>query len=282
MSNDPDTPAIHLEYFKVTYPVEWVALVEINRPEKMNAFCEPMWGNLAQIFTTLSTAAGVRAIVLTGAGDRGFTAGLDVSQPLLATSTPTDPSRRAHHLRNHILRLQSSINSLAKSSKPIICAWHGYSYGAAIDIGTACDVRLCASNVKLSVREVAIGIPADIGTLSRLPKVVGNGSWVKEVCLTGREFNAAEAEKVGLVSSAVQGGRGEVVGRAMELAREMSAMSPVAVQGTKRVLDYGWDRSIDEGLEYVSVWNSAVLQGDDFPKAAQAALRKEKVRFEKL
>lgn len=199
------------------------------------------------------------------------------------TLRPRDPAHQALHWRTHIHHIQSAVSALEACPKPVIAALFGFAYGAAIDIATACDVRLAARNAtRLSVRETAIGLAADVGTLSRLPKVVGSHSWVKEVCMTAREFDGAEAERVGLVSEAVEGGKEAVLARALEVAKAMGGHSPVAVQGTKRVLDYSRDHSVADGLEYVSVWNAAMLQGEDFGKAVGSGLRKERVRFAKL
>jgi delta(3,5)-delta(2,4)-dienoyl-CoA isomerase len=123
---------------------------------------------------------------------------------------------------------------------------HGYSYGLAIDLSVAADIRLCAADTKFSVKEVDLGLAADIGTLSRLPKVVGSISWCKEVCLTARIFGAEEAHRVGLVSG-VYGSKEETVKKAIELAGSIAAKSPVAVQGTKDILNYSRDHTVSEG-----------------------------------
>lgn len=118
-------------------------------------------------------------------------------------------------------------------------------------------MRICAADTRFAVKEVDIGIAADIGTLTRLPKVVGGGSWVKDVCLSGRGFRAAEAERVGLVSwvgkSRGEGGKGEVVGEAVRWAELVGGKSPVAVQGTKEILNWSWDRSVEDG-EFAIFW----------------------------
>lgn len=181
-----------------------------------------MWLNLSAIFRRLSHDPNVRSIIMTGAGDRAFTAGLDVkvrrlrtlcfylrnrlifslkaaSQGTLSQSS-ADPARAATALRRHIFEFQDCITALEKCEKPIIVVLHGTSYGLAIDLSLACDIRICAVDTRFSVKEVDIGLAADIGTLSRLPKSIGNFSWVKDVCLSARVFDAEEAKKVGLVS----------------------------------------------------------------------------------
>jgi delta(3,5)-delta(2,4)-dienoyl-CoA isomerase len=166
-----------------------------------------MWINLRTIFTRLSHDAAVRTIVLTGAGDRAFTAGLDVnaaSEGATFAPSTTDAARKANGLRRHILDFQDCITAVERCEKPVIALLHGVSYGLALDLSLACDIRVAARNARFSVKEVDIGIAADIGTLSRLPHAVGNFSWVKEVALSARIFDAEEAMRVGLVSAVYQ------------------------------------------------------------------------------
>ncbi len=144
-------------------------------------------------------------------------------------------------------------------------------------------MRICAKDARFAVKEVDIGIAADIGTLSRLPKVVRSGSWVKDVCLSARMFGAEEAEKVGFVSwVGKKGGKEEVVGEALRWAEGVAGKSPVAVQGTKEILRWCWDRSVEDGLRYTSVWNSAMLQSEDTMEAMMSGITKKKPRFAKL
>ncbi len=123
---------------------------------------------------------------------------------------------------------------------------HGHSLGLAIDLCTTADIRLCAADVRFSVKEVDLGLAADVGTLSRLPKCVGSASWVKDVCLTARTFGADEAHRVGLVSGVFED-KERAVQAALELAGVMANKSPVAVQGTKEILNFSRDRSVEDG-----------------------------------
>ncbi|KAH8694231.1 enoyl-CoA hydratase/isomerase family protein [Talaromyces proteolyticus] len=275
------------KHFNVTFPREYVAHVETNRPEKMNSFFEAMWLELRTIFDTLSELPSVRAIVFSGAGDRAFTAGLDVkaaSQGLLAPSegdSTSDSARKAAKLRRTIADFQDCVTSLERCEKPVIVAMHGFSFGLAIDLGTAADVRVCARDTKFSVKEVDIGLAADVGTLSRLPKVVGNQGWVKEVTLTARIFGAEEALKVGFVNSVYETKK-QAVEKAIELAGLIASKSPVAVQGTKENLNFSRDHSVKDGLRYTGVWNSAALQTNDITAAILSGLEKRVPTFEKL
>lgn len=210
-----------------------------------------MWLELRQVFNKLSDDPNARAVVLSGAGTRAFTTGLDVkaaSEGTLAEDAgDKDGARRAKDLRNHISEFQDCISAVERCSKPVICAIHGFAFGLGIDLSVATDVRICTADTKFSVKEVDIGLAADIGTLSRLPKVVGSYGWVKEVALTARVFGAEEAMKVGYVNKVYQG-KEEMVKAGVELAELMAGKSPVAVQGTKELLNYSRDHSVEEGM----------------------------------
>jgi len=127
----------------------------------------------------------------------------------------------------------------------VISVLHGISYGLAIDLSTSADVRICAKDTRFSVKEVDIGLAADIGTLARLPKVVGNSSWVKEVCLSAREFGADEALAVGFVSQ-VHASKEAALNAALRLAGLIASKSPVAVQGTKELLNHARDNTVEQ------------------------------------
>jgi delta(3,5)-delta(2,4)-dienoyl-CoA isomerase len=158
---------------------------------------------------------------------------------------------------------------------------HGYSLGLAIDISTCADIRIASADTKFSVKEVDIGLAADIGTLSRLPKVVGNASWVKDVCLSARFFGAEEALRVGFVSQVAET-KEAAVEAALKIAGLLASKSPIAVQGTKELLNHSRDHTVAQSLRYTGVWNSAAVQSSDVEQAMLSGLQKTKPRFEKL
>ena len=212
-----------------------------------------MWLELRQVFETLSISPSVRAIVFSGAGSKAFTAGLDVqaaAQSGVLTGNAEEPNldaaRAATLVRRHVFEFQDCITAIERCEKPVICVLHGYTIGLGIDMLTCADVRICSDDARFSVKEVDIGIAADVGTLSRLPKVVGHYSWVKDVCLTARVFGAEEALKVGLVS-AVYSGKREAIEEGIKWASLVASKSPVAVQGTKELLNWSRDHSVQDG-----------------------------------
>ncbi len=158
---------------------------------------------------------------------------------------------------------------------------HAISLGLAIDIATCADIRMCAGNTRFAVKEVDIGLAADIGTLARLPKVVGSMSWVKDVCMTARDFDAKEALAQGFVSQ-VHETKAATVEAALKLAGFLATKSPVAVQGTKELLNYGKEHTVRDSLRYTQVWNSVALQGGDFATAMMSGMTKSKPTFAKL
>ncbi|OKL57886.1 hypothetical protein UA08_06801 [Talaromyces atroroseus] len=274
------------KYFNVTFPKEYVAHVETNRPDKLNSYFEPMWLELREVFDKLSESPDARAIVFSGAGDRAFCSGLDVKAAAEgAIIGPKDKSfdaaRIATQIRRYVLGFQDCISSLERCEKPVIAAVHGIAYGLAIDLCTATDIRVCAKDTAFSAKEVDIGIAADIGTLNRLPKVVGNLGWVKEVALSARVFGAEEALRVGFVN-AVYDTKEQTVTKAVELASLIATKSPVAVQGTKNILNFSRDHPVKDSLHYTAVWNSAALQTKDISAALLSGMEKRVPRFDKL
>ncbi|CAI4215220.1 unnamed protein product [Parascedosporium putredinis] len=270
-------------HFLVTSPSPFVAHVEINQPHKLNSFHRDMWLEFGDIFAKLSHDPEVRAVVLSGSGDRAFTAGLDVKAaagegPITASEGGSeDIARKATNLRRYIYEFRIA----SPRWTTVICILHGVSLGLAIDIAVCADIRIAAEGTQLAVKEVDVGLAADIGSLARLPKVVGNSSWVKEVCLTARTFSPQEALAVGFVSQ-VHPNKQAAVEAGLKMAASIAGKSPVAVQGTKEILNHARDHSIEENLRYTAVWNSAMVLSDDFKKAILAGLTKKKPTFEKL
>ncbi|CUA67579.1 hypothetical protein RSOLAG22IIIB_07447 [Rhizoctonia solani] len=269
---------------KVTTPLgdSSVLLVELNRGP-VNAFNQPFWEELGSTFDKISRDGTVRAVVLSSTNPKIFTAGLDLADTgSLANQDNLDPARQAVKLRDHILHFQSCISAIERCTQPVIAAVNGIAYGLAIDILCACDVRYSSSKTRFSIKEVDVGLAADIGTLSRLPKITGNESLLRELAFTAREFGPVEAIQLGMVSRVVEGGRDEVVVAALELAKTIAAKSPVALVGTKRFLLHARDHSVEQSLEYQATWNAAMLQSSDTTEAFKAFATKKPPRFNPL
>lgn len=229
-----------------------------------------MFFELQVVFDYLSHDPSTRVVILSGAGPKAFTTGLDVvaaSQGTILASNPSssssiepkDGARKATKFRRHIDEMQHCISAIERCEKPVVAALHGYTLGLGIDIAVCADVRICAAETQFAVKEVDIGIAADMGTLSRLGKVVGNGSWIKDVSLSGRIFDAEEASRVGLVSwvskKAPIEGKNAVIEEALRWAAIVAEKSPVAVQGTKELLNWSRDHNLQDGEQLKSYDN---------------------------
>merc|ERR1712179_340421 len=173
-----------------------------------------------------------------------------------------------------VRHLQDLITAVEKCRKPVIGAVHNACVGMGVDLITTTDIRLCTQDAWFCVKEVDMGLAADIGTLQRLPKVIGSQSVVNDLCLTARKLKAEEAEKIGLVST-VYPGKEEMMAAALQMAANIASKSPVAVQGTKINLVYSRDHTVDEGLDKVASYNMVMLQSEDVMKSALAAMDKD-------
>ena len=251
-------------------------LIWLNRPEKRNALSADMWADLPRAAAELSADDDVRVIVVVGRGP-AFTVGIDLQ--MLGSLAPEGESEAARRLAiyQRIRELQTSFTSLADSPKPVIAAIHGYCLGAGIDLITACDIRLASSDATFGVRETVMGLVADVGTLQRLPAIIGPG-YVAEMVYSGRDIDADRALRIGLVNDLYADGSATLAA-AMELAGAIASNSPLVVQGAKRVLRAREARTVAEGLDYVAVWNAAFLLSDDLTEAMTAFAEKRKPDF---
>lgn len=271
--------------YLVSSPSPHILQVLIHRPTRHNAFTDRMWKHLGLLFNQISLDAEVRAVILSGAGTN-FTVGLDMHEAsqgeILNGHQPSlEPARRSQAIRRYIFEFQDCVSAIQKCSKPVICVLHGLSYGIAIDIASCADIRLCSADAQFCVKEVDIGIAADLGTLSRLPKIVRSLGWVKDVCMSARTFDAGEAMRVGFVSDVLYQ-KDDALCKALEMAEGLAMKSPVAVQGTKEILNHAVDHSIQENLIYTGVWNGSALQTRDVDEAVEAWKLKRTPTFEKL
>jgi len=194
----------------------------------------------------------------------------------------TDVSRKAKIMDELIGHHQNSISAVERCLKPVIAATHSAVIGAGVDLVSTADIRYCTKDCWFSVKEVDIGMAADVGTLQRFPKAIGSQSLVRELCFTGRKFKSDEALHWGFVNR-VFDTKEELVEAAIKLAEEIASKSPVAVQGTKKNLVYSLDHTNQEGLDQIREINRLNLQSEDFVNAVIAGQSKgEAPVFSKL
>jgi enoyl-CoA hydratase len=241
---------------------EHVATVELARPDKANAMNTPMWRELQSCFEWLDREPTVRAVILAGQG-KHFCAGLDLAAfgEDAFSGGVTEPGRRAERLRRRILELQDNLASIERCRVPVLAAIHGACVGGGIDMTSCCDMRYCSEDAFFSIKEIDIGMTADVGTLQRLPHLVGQGI-VRELAYTGRRFDAAEAYEIQFVNR-VYADREAMLADVRNIAAGIAAKSPLAVRGTKEMLLYTRDHSVADGLNYIATWNAGMLSQQD-------------------
>lgn len=254
-----------------------IAHVQINRPEKVNAMNAAFWSEIFEIFQWIDETDAVRVVVLSGAG-KHFSAGIDLMLlASVANEMGKDVGRNARLLRRKIVQMQASFTAVDQCRKPVLAAVQGYCLGGAIDLIAACDMRYAAEDAQFSIKEIDMGMAADVGTLQRLPRIIGDGM-LRELAYTGRMVAADEARAIGLVNRVYSTSETLLEG-VMDIARVIAGKSPIAVAGTKQMISYMRDHRVDDGLEYVATWNAAMLQSDDLRLAMTAHMTKQKPEF---
>lgn len=248
----------------------------LDRPEKHNALAADMWSDLPAAVGELTADPEVRVVVVAGKGPT-FTVGIDLEMLMTIGPEGRSEAETKQALYREIKRLQDSMSALAECPRPVIAAVHGYCLGAGIDLITACDIRLAAADAVFSVRETRLALVADVGTLQRLPDVVPAGH-AAELAYTGRDIDAARAEKIGLVND-VYPDPDALFAAAQALGEEIAANSPLAVEGTKAVMRAGAEMSTAQALDYVALWNSAFLFSNDLGEAMAAFVEKRPPDF---
>ena len=264
-----------------------VATVWLDRPEARNAMGPELWTDLPRAMHAVSEETAVRVVVVAARGPH-FSVGLDLKAmgSVLSgdggdggsdDSPAPSMAARARKSRREVLRLQASISAVALCPKPVIAAVHGYCIGGGVDLIAACDIRLASADAVFSVREAKVAIVADLGSLQRLPAIIGAGH-LAELAFTGKDIDAARAREIGLVNE-VAADAGAVQAAAAALAGEIAANSPIAVQGTKSVLTANEGRTVAQGLDYVATWNAGMLASDDLVEAMMAFMERRPPKF---
>lgn len=256
----------------------YVAQLSFNQPKKANALDTPDWIEMQQIFESLSNDKLVRAIVLSGNG-KHFCAGIDLGalMGVQQNANTSCEARRREDIRDYIYLLQNAITSIEKCKKPVLAAIHNGCIGGAVDLVSACDMRYCTQDAYFTIKEITLGLVADIGTLQRLPKILQPGI-VAEMAYTGRKVYGPEAEKIGLVNKAYQD-KETMLNAVTEIAHQIASKSPLCIRGTKEVLLYQRDHSVEEGLQYIANYNAAMLLSKDINEAMTANFEKRVAIF---
>jgi len=257
-----------------------VANIILSRPDKANSMIRPFWVELPQIVRAIDDNALARVIVLTAEG-KHFSSGMDLSV------FSTGPDLSAHEIgrvRANIMEtltvLQQAFTCLESSRMPVLMAAHGACMGATVDFASACDMRYCTRDAYFSIHEINIGMVADLGTFPRLPYLIPHGL-VRELAYTGRRMLADEAKSSGFVNQVFE--TVEDMHKAVfAIAREIANRSPLAVWGSKEMLNYGRDHSVADSLRHMAVWQTGMFQNPDMVESFKALTEKRPGNFENL
>jgi len=257
-----------------------VAHVIMNRPGSLNIMDGAFWTEIREIFESLSDNTEVRAVVLSSTG-KHFTAGMDLKfLGGLASMPGTDPGRQREQIRRLVLEFQDCFNAIERCRVPVLTAIHGACIGGGVDMVCASDIRYCSEDAYFTIQEIKVGMTADVGTLQRLPHLMPS-SLVRELAFTGRKLRAAEALSSGFVSRVFDDHESLVAG-VLEIAQEIASRSPLAVVGSKEMLNYTRDHSVADGLNYIATWNAAMVITEDLQEGMRAQAEKRPPSYGKL
>ncbi|PCH60842.1 MAG: enoyl-CoA hydratase [SAR86 cluster bacterium] len=261
-----------------------IALITLNRPEKRNSMIAEFWDELPTIIQIIDAQAKARVIVIASTGPH-FSAGLDLG--VFGTSAPPEGKnaqqtafyqrQKGARFYDSVRHMQKAFTSLEQCRIPVLAAIQGGAIGAGVDLITACDMRYMTEDAYLSIYEINIGMTADVGTFPRLVKLIPEGI-VKELAYTGRNMNAQEAKAVGLVN-AVFADQDTMLAEVMKIAAQISTKAPLAIYGSKQIINYSRDHNTADGLDYIRIWNASMLQADEIQEAFKAKAEQRTAEF---
>ncbi|MDR6530674.1 enoyl-CoA hydratase [Caulobacter rhizosphaerae] len=248
-----------------------VAHLRLKRPEALNTMTRAFWNELPTIVRDIDDNARARCIVISSTG-KHFCAGMDLSVFTdgegVTGGEPADRFVAAESFRRHVHHLQDTFSCLDEARMPVIAAIQGGCIGGAVDFTSACDIRYASADAFFTIHEINIGMTADVGTFPRLCKLIPEG-WVRELAYTGRRLPAARARDIGLVNE-VFATHEDVVAHALATAREIASKSPLAVAGSKVMINYARDHSIRDALDYIATWQTGMFSPPHMMEAFQA------------
>ncbi len=258
-----------MEYQTLLFEIkDGIALITINRPDKLNALNDQVMAELADVAQRLATDDAIRGAILTGAGPKAFVAGADIGD--LAKQGPFDGKARA-------LRGQAVLRRLETCGKPVIAAVNGFALGGGCELAMACHLRIASENAKFGQPELKLGIAPGYGGTQRLPRLVGKGVAL-QLILTGETIDAREAHRIGLVNKVVPSA--ELLAAAEQLLRAILAMGPLAVRLALEAVDQGLEMSLDEGLLLEANHFGLLAATRDMKEGLGAFLEKRAPKFE--
>ncbi|MCP4089716.1 MAG: crotonase/enoyl-CoA hydratase family protein [Gammaproteobacteria bacterium] len=258
-----------------------IAHLQLTRPQSYNSMNRAFWREWPEILEEIRKADDIRVVVISSTG-KHFSAGLDLE--IFSNPDPRlfsgEPARRGEFMRRLVLELQDYFTQLEQLRMPVLAAIHGGCIGGALDLVCACDIRYCTEDAFFTLKETAVGMTADLGTLQRLPTIINPGL-VREMAYTSRKVEADEAQSSGLVNQLFADSESMLEG-VMEIASRIAANSPLAVMGSKVMLNYARDHSVADSLEYMATWQAGMFQQADLVEGFAARIQKRETAYESL
>jgi enoyl-CoA hydratase len=270
----PKPAAAAYECFDVSIEAG-VAHIVLKRPDAFNSMVRAFWNELPSIVRDIDQNAKARCIVISSTG-KHFSAGMDLA--VFATGGTTgsagaDRQTAGESFRRHVHSLQATFSCLDEARMPVLVAIQGGCIGGAVDMTSACDIRYATRDAFFCIQEINIGMTADVGTFPRLCKLIPEG-WVRELAYTGRRLPAQKAKEIGLVNELFDTHE-ELIAFTLATAREIASKAPLAVAGSKVMINYARDHSIKDALDYIAVWQAGMFSP---PHMQEAFLAKQEKR----
>jgi enoyl-CoA hydratase len=244
-----------------------VAVITINRPDKLNALNDQVMAELGSAADRVTTDPEIKGVILTGAGPKAFVAGADISD--LAKQGPFDGKARA-------MRGQGVLRRFETCGKPVIAAVNGFALGGGCELAMACHIRIASENAKFGQPEVKLGISPGYGGTQRLPRLVGKGV-AMQLILTAEMIDAAEAYRIGLVNKVVPAD--QLMAESEKMLRGILSMGPLAVRLSLEAIDQGLEMTLDEGLLLEANHFGLLAATDDTKEGLSAFLEKRPAKF---
>lgn len=267
------------DYKTLLFKVEnKIADIRFNRPEQANALNMDLWYEIKSAFEEVSRTPEIRVAVLSGEG-RHFCSGIDLNllNEVLAEKFSCE-ARKREKLRLTILEMQDCLSAIEKCRKPVLAAIHGGCIGGGVDIIAACDMRYSTTKAYFTIKEIDIGMTADVGTLQRLPHIIGDGI-LRELAYTGRKVSGIEAAEIGLVNRHFDD-QENLMSEVRKIAATIASKAPLAVRGTKEMILYSRDHSVQDSLNYIATWNAGMLLSSDLKENIAAQMEQRKPDFQ--
>lgn len=258
-----------------------VAHIQMSRPQAFNSMNPAFWNELPQIVRQINDQALARCIVISSTG-KHFSAGMELSvfDGAGSTGAKTDRHTAMESFRHHVHHLQDTFTCLDQARMPVLVAIQGGCIGGAVDMVSACDIRYASMDAWFCIQEINIGMTADVGTFPRLCGLIPQG-WVREMAFTGRRLSAQKAKEIGLVNEVFETHEA-LLAHVLETAHEIASKAPLAVTGSKVMINYARDHSIKDSLDYIATWQTGMFSGRDMAEAFKAKAEKRDAQFDDL